>query len=691
MASRIFSKIFCGLTASTLAGFSITSYLAIAAQAQTNPAQQTQPGDGSSQPDLRPPKVTANQNPAQANSTPSTSKAISKPTQSKPVKTKAGFTSLGTDTDALKNAQTSSQQFESTLKKEAGHVDASPANSGQKQNTGEAVTPTNLSSSEQTGDLGFINKQAELFNEQYLIGEAIQLALPKPNELLSLGAKLPPIRLEASYTEPTSLKDLLRYALDNNLTIRISDCTVQSDKWLLVAALGGFLPNIIMNFQDQYLQGTSFVGGVIPTQFATPNVSTSAGFQFFGFQGGRVLFNALSNYHVWKAAKHAYRGSINDVLLNTSIGYYNLIRNQALLQIQTRAVEVSRAQVVLNQQLEQAGTGTKFQVLQAQTQLATDEQNLLNQQVALRAASIDLATLINLEQGINLLSVEQEVRKKRLLDQRLDINALINIAVLNRPELKQFESLRTAARRNIQVAASSLYPQMQFFASVAGNGPTLSRTYQVEPGTLQPVQFLSPVQNGSSGTVAKATLGSTLANTATTNSAIASGQPVTDAGYVYSPPTLESRQIRKSYTIGWRVDWNYPNAGVPTFGTVMSARALARQALLNSNNQLLTVIQQVRETYLTSQTAERQIEVTTKAVISSAEELRLARVRLANGVGTNIDVINAQRDFTTSLVNKADAIVQFNIAQAQLMHDIGVITYDNLTSGRLLGKELMTP
>lgn len=58
-------------------------------------------------------------------------------------------------------------------------------------------------------------------------------------------------------------------------------------------------------------------------------------------------------------------------------------------------------------------------------------------------------------------------------------------------------------------------------------------------------------------------------------------------------------------------------------------------------------------------------------------------MRLTNGVGTNIDVINAQRDFTQALVRKAQAIVAFNIQQAQLLRDIGVISYDTITSGRL--------
>jgi OMF family outer membrane factor len=607
--------------------------------------------------------------------------------QPQTVQSKPGWTPISTDTDAIKNATQQGQKFDETLQGPAGQAanpwkseidqslqsPLSPENQQAKPATGETNTVPTLTQPARNQEVNVIDRQAAEFASRYLVGEAIELHLPPPSRLLPLGAKLPPIRLEASYNEPISLKDVLRYAVDNNLAIRISKTNVESNRWLTLAAFGGFAPNILMNYQDQYLQGTSFIGGVIPVKFKTPNVSTSAGFQFFGFQGGRVLFNYLANMHTFHAAKHAFQGSINDVLLNTAIGYFNLLRNQALLQIQTRAVEVSRAQVTLNQQLESAGTGTKFQVLQAETQLANDEQNLLNQEVALRAASIDLATLLNLNATVNLLSVEQEVKKVRLIDPSLDILRLLRIAINNRPELKQYEQLRIAATRNIQVQAASLYPQFQFFGSVAGNGPTLGKTYQVVPGSLQTVGIQGATITGQPLPFPGATTPSA------TN-------PIFLAGEEFNRPQLVSRQIRKSYTIGFRVDWNYLNAGIPALANTLASKALARQAMLNANQQLMAILQQVRESYLTSQTAERQIEVTTKAVISSAEELRLARVRLANGVGTNIDVINAQRDFTTALVNKADAIIQFNIAQAQLLHDIGVITIDNLTSGRLVAR-----
>ncbi len=547
---------------------------------------------------------------------------------------------------------------------------------------GQSFTPPNLPAQQAQQSFSTINQQANESAQRYLQGEAIELSLPQPNQLMSLGSILPPIRLEANYTQPISLKDALLYSVDNNLAVRIANANKSVQKWLTVSQFGNYLPNAIMNFQHQLLSGQSLIGGVIPTSFHTPNTTAQAGFQWYGFQGGAVTFSSLSQLHQFRAAREQLHGTVNDTLLAVTRAYYNLVQNQALLQIQTRAVEVSRAQVLLNQQLESAGTGTKFQVLQSDTQLARDEQNLLGQEVALRNSAIDLATTMNLNAAVNFLSVEQEIRKVRLIDPNVDINQLLAFAIAYRPELKQYEHLRTAARRNIQVSAAGLYPQMQFFGSVNGNGSTLGKS---EVYTAPSFSTVAVNSAPTSSTII--TPSAIIPNALATQEAPGVGsnkQPLVGAAEQYTPSQFRDRDMKASYIIGVRVDWNYPSLGVPQMANIMAARGLARQALLNSNQQLLNVIQQVRESYLLSQTAEREIEVTTKAVISAAEELRLSRVRLANGVGTNIDVINSQRDFTTALVNKAQAIIQFNIAQAQLVHDIGIITVDNLTSGRLV-------
>ncbi|MCA9816882.1 MAG: TolC family protein [Cyanobacteria bacterium HKST-UBA01] len=547
----------------------------------------------------------------------------------------------------------------------------------------QSTVKEGLESGSRKEDYDVINIQAKEFRNRFLKGEAIEVRLPMPDQLIPLGGKLPPIRLDASFTRPVSLKAVVDHAIDHNLDIRISEADRDSSKYLYYGSLGKFLPDINMSYRWEHLQGGRLIGGIIPTSFDTPNVTTSAGFNYWGFRGGSIFYGALENLHRYKASKELVHGTINDVLLNITQNYYTMVRNEALLEIQTRAVEVSQAQVDLNRQLESAGTGTKFQVLQSETQLARDQQNLLTQQVDLRKSAIDLATALNLNAAVNLLSVENEVRKVRLIDPNTNINRLIDLAVRNRPELKQFEQLRIAAKRNIQVQAAPLYPKFSFFGNVTGSGATLTRalawsdpSYQtVATGTVIPGPAID--ETGLPRFAAdNATLG--FGGGGTSNSTIY------QAGQVLVPSQRVSRQIRKSFTIGFQFDWNFTALGVPDFANVASAKAIARKAMLQSNQQLMNVLKEVRSSYLTSQTVERQIEVATKEVISSAEQLRLARVRLANGVGTNIDVINAQRDFTNALVNKADAIIAFNIAQAQLLRDIGVISRDSLTSGRLI-------
>lgn len=495
--------------------------------------------------------------------------------------------------------------------------------------------------------------------------EESDLKLPSSAELMPLAKGMPTIRLEAVYNQPITLKDVVNFVVLHNLAIGISNEQLKSQKWLLIGALGRFLPNSQLSFRNIFQAGSTLVGGIIPSSFATPFVTATAGFSNVGFQGGTAFFGALLQKHNYLASKAQLRVSINDTLNTVAKQYYDLVRSQAFLEIRVRAVETSRAQLVLNQQLERAGTGTYFGVLQADTQLASDEQNLLNQEVAFRTAAINLANTLNLDLGANLMSVDSKVKKVRLIDPKMDINALMRISVKYRPELKQYEELRLAARRQIQVSAAPLYPSFNFFGQYQGNGATLGPGYRVRQGSVNVVP----------GSVNQFDQIQAPSLTETTT------MPVIG---VWQPAQQVKRQMRKSYTIGFEVDWNYFNLGVPNVANVQSSKHLARAAMLQANQQFMNVLASVRTSYLNSLVAEKQIDVTTRAVASSSEQLRLARVRLANGVGTNIDVLQAQQVWTQSLINRADAILTFNQAQVQLLRDIGVISVDTLNSGRLV-------
>ncbi|OPZ84601.1 MAG: Outer membrane efflux protein [bacterium ADurb.Bin425] len=119
--------------------------------------------------------------------------------------------------------------------------------------------------------------------------------------------------------------------------------------------------------------------------------------------------------------------------------------------------------------------------------------------------------------------------------------------------------------------------------------------------------------------------------------------------------------------------------GVPDTFNTLSARALARQALLQSNQQYLTVMQEVRSSYLNMLTAREQVKVAAEAVVSATEQLRLANLRVAYGQGINLELIQAQQAYVTALTNHVQAVIAYNISQAQLLRDSGQISVETLT------------
>jgi outer membrane protein TolC len=110
------------------------------------------------------------------------------------------------------------------------------------------------------------------------------------------------------------------------------------------------------------------------------------------------------------------------------------------------------------------------------------------------------------------------------------------------------------------------------------------------------------------------------------------------------------------------------------------ARADARKAALEFNRNLADIYQEVRDSYLGSVAEANLIIETTDTVNYGAEELRVAEIRLKDGVGTNLDVINAQRDYINALIAKANSLVQYDIAEAKMLHAIGRLSIDTLTS-----------
>ncbi|MFN6070095.1 MAG: TolC family protein, partial [Pseudanabaena sp.] len=74
----------------------------------------------------------------------------------------------------------------------------------------------------------------------------------------------------------------------------------------------------------------------------------------------------------------------------------------------------------------------------------------------------------------------------------------------------------------------------------------------------------------------------------------------------------------------------------------------------------------VESAYINQRSRFQQIGTATKAVKQAEEALRLARLRLDAGVGTQLEVLTAESDFTRADVNRVQAIIGYNQARANL-------------------------
>lgn len=527
-------------------------------------------------------------------------------------------------------------------------------------------------------------------------------------------AQLQPLTLDGQFSKPITLNEALSYALENNLPIRISKESAVYQTTQLGYYCSFFLPALTTN----YSIAQSHINSITRTN---ANVFiTKASFPLF--VGGNYMYFAWAQYLRQKGWKLAYQANINDALLDVYNRYTSLVLNHHLLRIRLHAVAVSEAQLRQNEELYQAGNGTRFAIMQSRTQLATDRQALLAQQVTTRQSALQLAYVLNMPLSVNLVPADLDLTNRPLIHRKMQVGQLLALAFHYRPEVKEYEVFRQAAARDVQIGASSLYPvasifvaytrsNLNFAGSAAGlNGAAVTQialagtntggTTNVALGqtaSLSPGENLTAASGANTGaaSIVAASGGTPISNTQSgslvTSGAVApsiiapagvagtSGASNINGSNTASAGTAPG--LFNTVQVGLNLSWSLGNLGMNSVANIVGLRALSRQALLQQNQEAQVVIEQVRSSYLNAITATNQVESTGSRLDSTREALRLAELRLNAGQGTNLELLRAQNDYIDALTTEAQSIIALQQAEAQLIHDLGLISIQTLTQG----------
>jgi len=129
-------------------------------------------------------------------------------------------------------------------------------------------------------------------------------------------------------------------------------------------------------------------------------------------------------------------------------------------------------------------------------------------------------------------------------------------------------------------------------------------------------------------------------------------------------------ELTEVWELGVTLNWNIFDGG-NKIARVRESRALLAGAQVRVQAAQLDIWQQVEQALLTVREAEERIQASGVAVQSALENFRLAQGRFDAGVGTILEVTDAQLALTQSQNTEAQALADFRIAVSRLERATG--------------------
>ena len=126
-----------------------------------------------------------------------------------------------------------------------------------------------------------------------------------------------------------------------------------------------------------------------------------------------------------------------------------------------------------------------------------------------------------------------------------------------------------------------------------------------------------------------------------------------------------------NWSIGVSANWNLFDAGV-TNAKVKSAKASVDKAEFGDAQLRSGIELEVRQAYLSMKEAEARIETAQVAISKGEEDLKASQAKYYAGVGTNLDVIDAQMALTQANTNGTQAYYDYNVSKAKLKKAVGL-------------------
>lgn len=266
------------------------------------------------------------------------------------------------------------------------------------------------------------------------------------------------------------LKEILAKAIENNINLQIAKANSEEAKWKYWERISDALPDIELNASKRKRDGTFFLNTSFQNDIDETTSTAGVRVNYRAFDGGTTSFLAWAERFYRKSTKNLEQAEYNKLLYDSIRLYYELVKQQVALNSKEKALKNAEANYDLAKKFFDAGTGTKFDLVQAEAKLARKEQELIDQVASFRKAGIELANHINVPLETSFKTSVEEIARLELVDENINASDFFKIAFDKNPSIQSAMELRKAALKEGLAKVGDYLPKVDIYAETAGTG-----------------------------------------------------------------------------------------------------------------------------------------------------------------------------------------------------------------------------
>jgi outer membrane protein len=270
-----------------------------------------------------------------------------------------------------------------------------------------------------------------------------------------------------SQTKIWSLEECIRYAIDNNITIKQQVLQTEMQKNSLDLAKLNLLPTLNASLSHDYTFGRAL--NFLSYKYVDHNTLYDN-----AYVGGNItLFNGFINYNTIQKNKNQLLASQQDlqnikdnISLNIALAYLQILLNKELVIANNTQLETTTQQIEKTRKMVDAGSVARGNLLQIQAQAAQEEVQLVTMKNSLDISYLTLTQMLELKtpDGFEIVMPLINVDTASVITGKID--EIFNVAVQNRPEIKSAELKLESSKSDLKIARGGRYPRLTSSQSI---------------------------------------------------------------------------------------------------------------------------------------------------------------------------------------------------------------------------------